>query len=646
MSLGKSHRILSRGICGMEVKSWSEKLKPSVYEAARDGEISALCGLLRKLEITQRSAMLEAKTNEGEQLTTPLIIAARNGNLEAVRVLLKYSANIEARGTVKIDDQIIEDASPLWAASAKGHLDVVKLLVEWGAEVDGRTKTSSTPLRATAYDGRLDIVSYLVEHGADVNARNNFRNTPLMVACYNGHKDVVVYLIKKEAKMDLQDKQGNTVLHYAVERGHFHIVQELINLGAPQLPNIQSLTPLLLSGNDCKVEMVEYFTSRPECTKQERIDGLELLGATIANEPDVYNVSKAYEFMMRGLEERFRDPECILWKAVRAPMKVYQNRRECRTIEDLQSIEGNTHAIHLEGLISRERILGPDNLELRFPIRYRGAVFADSGSFDLCIGLWKHALAIGQRSNQSVTDDLKIFADFFCHMLQRKVTPKLLHIEDVFKYAIIEYKKICEKIRRHSETKELKEDIESVAFRALYFLTIFTKSYDYESEGSFLRDLVHSFLRLQPRTQEGQTLLHLSVWKQTPADEHYVRDVCKYPCLQTTKLLLQAGACANALDSKGNTPLHLASMCQPQSVDLSELKGVLEALIGGGAHGDLVNEEGQTALNVAVADEARKLLKAKQEIKLKCIAARSVKKYKLRYSGVVPKSLESYVNYH
>ena len=281
--------ILKKFICTMDGQSWREMLnpKPKVYEAARDGAVILLSNVLEKMSISERSSALETKTKDGDQVTTPIIIAARNGNLESVKMLLRYKADIESRGTVKVDDQVIEGCTPLWAAAATGHLDVVKLLIAQNADVDGRTLTNSTPLRAAAYDGRLDIVSCLVENEADVNARNNFENTPLMVACYNGHMIVVNYLIKFGADMDLQDKQGNTVLHYAVERGHFEIANELLALGASQLPNVQRLTPLLLASNDCKIEMVEYFIKRPECTKEQRIEGLELLGGTIANEPDI-----------------------------------------------------------------------------------------------------------------------------------------------------------------------------------------------------------------------------------------------------------------------------------------------------------------------------------------------------------------------
>lgn len=635
-------------------QSWRELLnpKPKVYEAARDGAVILLSDILQRMNLTERSSALETKTKDGDQITTPLIIAARNGNLDSVKMLLRYKAVIEARGTVKVDDQVIEGCTPLWAAAATGHLDVVELLIDRSADVDGRTLTNSTPLRAAAYDGRLDIVSCLVENGADVNARNNFENTPLMVACYNGHMSVVTYLIKKGADMDLQDKQGNTVLHYAVERGHFEIANELLALGVSQLANIQRLTPLLLASNDCKIEMVEYFIERPECTKEQRIEGLELLGATIANEPDVYDIEKAFSYMKRGMEERYEDPSQLLLKKKMEPLEVYQKKKESQTLGELALLEGDDHAVHMEGLIIRERILGTDNTELRFPIRYRGAVFADSGNFDLCIGLWGHAMEIGQRCNQPITDDLKIFADFFCHMVQRNCLPKQKYIEEVFERAICEYKRLTEKmqsknLKGEQETKVLKEELENVVYRALYLLTIFAKVQDSsKTENSALFDLIERFLRLNPRTLEGNTMLHLAAWSKTPTEEHYVRDVCKFPCIATMKLIMNAGGYVNAVNNKGNTPLHLAVTYKPSTGGLQVLRDVVETLLDGGVHEDLVNSDGKTAMDVAGTDEARRILSAKSRLELKCIAARAVRKFGLSYFGVVPKTVEKFISLH
>ena len=83
------------------------------------------------MSISERNTALETKTKDGRHITTPLIIAAYNGNLDSVKILLEYKAGIEARGTVKADEyEVIDGCTPLWAAALSGHLDVVKLLIE------------------------------------------------------------------------------------------------------------------------------------------------------------------------------------------------------------------------------------------------------------------------------------------------------------------------------------------------------------------------------------------------------------------------------------------------------------------------------------------------------------------------------------
>lgn len=626
-------------------------LTEDVYRNARDGGSSNLKILLSSFKSRRKDKLvdlLEHKTKDVDQITTPLIIASRNGNLKCVKILLSYSADIEAKGTVKVDDQIIEETSALWAAAAKGEMDVVKCLVKAGANVNSKTKTNSTPLRATAYDGRIDIVSYLVEHGAEVNVKNNFDNTPLMVACYNGHRTVVSYLIEKGAGLNVQDRQGNTVLHYAVERGHVDIVKDLVSKQVLQLPNKLGLTPLLLASNECKTEMVEYLVTRAEYSEVEIINSLELLGATLANEPDAYNLEKAFHYMMEGMKRRYSEAKCIYKKEVLPPMKAYQEKAECQTLEELTSIQNDPHAIHMEGLIMRERILKPTNTELRFPIRYRGAVFADSANFELCISLWKHAMDIGQQNDIVIVDDLKIFGDFFCHMIQRKVLPSFGDVLDVFEYSVLEYEKIRKKIQTAEEKKHqsLNADLESILHRSLYLLTIFNKLKYSESEDRLLQKLLYKYLCLDPRTKAGKTLLHLSVSSKTPTDEHYTRDICHYPCLVTTRLLLQTGAQVNTIDKDGNTPLHTIAMTKYKQSQQESVVTIINVLLEAGAHYDLTNTAGKTALEVCVSKEMELILSAKRDIKLKCIAARAVKKHKLQYSGVVPKIVEMFINAH
>ena len=585
----------------------------TAYQADRD-EGSDLLDLLENLNAESRKATLETKIKDGDDLATPLVIAVRDGKLDFVKVLLRYEANIEARATIKIDGEAIKDCTALWVAAAKGHFDVVRLLIEQSAEVDGRTSNNSTPLRAAAVDGHLDIVRCLVENGADVNARNNFNSTPLMITCHSGHLDVASYLVKHGANINLQDDDGRSCLHYASKRGRVQLVCELLALGAKQTQNRNRLTPLLEASNDCKIEMVEWFINRPECSKEQRIDALELLGATIANDSDAYDIEKAFSFMKRGMEERYEDPSCPLLKKKMEPVEAYQNRTESQTLEELSLLEGDDHAIQMEGLMIRERILGTDNTILRIPIRYRGAVLADSKKYELSVGLWTRAMEIAMNCNVPKTKDLENLTDLIAEMVQNGHSLSPQTIENIFEKLIEGKRKLSEKLKPGELEEEQKNEAqETLLFNALYLLVMYTKvQVSLEMKNDNMIELLQRFLCLEPRTREGNTLLHLAVWYKTPVrKDANLRGVCKLPCVETMKLLLHAGCDVNSVNIHGNTPLHLAVTFAPGPEQVEILKEMLELLLDLGADTKLIDKNGQTVIDCCETDEARGILSAK-----------------------------------
>ena len=600
----------------------------TAYQADR-GEGSTLLDFLKDLNAESRKAALETKIKDGHDLATPLIIAARDGNLDFVKALLRYEANTEARGTIKGDGKVKEDCTALWVAAANGHFDVVRLLIEQNADVDGRTSRNSTPLRAAAFDGHLDIVRCLVENGADVNARNNFNNTPLMITCYKGHPNVASYLVKHGANINLQDNKGDSCLHYASKGGHVQLACELLALGAKQTQNLNRLTPLLEASNDCKIEMVEWFINRPECSKEQRIDALELLGATIANNSNAYDIEKAFSFMKRGMEERYEDPSCPLLKKKMEPVEAYQNRTESQTLEELSLLEGDDHAIQMEGLMIRERILGTDNTILRIPIRYRGAVLADFKKYELCVGLWTRALEIVMNCNVPKTKDLENLTDLIAEMVQKGHSLNPQTIENIFEKLIDGKRKLSENLKPGDLEEEFKSAAqETLLFNALYLLVMYTKvQVSLEMKNGNMIDLLQRFLCLEPRIRDGNTLLHLAVWHETPVHKGaHLRSVCKLPCVETMKLLLQAGCDVNSVNAQGNTPLHLAVTFVPGPEQVGSLEEMLELLLDLGADTKLVNKNGQTVMDCCETDEARDILSAKGGLGAMNIKARKVKK--------------------
>ena len=405
--------------------------------------------------------------------------------------------------------------------------------------------------------------------------------------------------------MDLQDKDGNTALHGAAEWGHLETVSQLLALGASQLPNNQGLTPLLHACNFCSIEMVEYLINRPECTKEPRIDALELLGATIANYKS-RDINKAFSYMRRGMEMRYEDLAHPLLKKKMEPVEAYQNRTESQTLGELALLEGDDHAIGMEGLIIRERILGPDNPAILYDIRYRGAVLADSEEYELCFGLWKRAMEKATNNDASIIKSLELYTLVFGGMVQKRKLLRPNFIDDAFELLVAASEKRTEKLQQGHESEEQ----EKTLYYALYLLMIYTKV---KAQNANMTDVLQRFLRLNPCCSDGNTLLHLAAWHETPIKEDNVRSVCKLPCVETMKLILHAGGDVNAVNTEGNTPLHLAVKFKPaEPKDVQILREMLLLLLDIGADPKLENKNGQTPLNSCETDAARMILSEKR----------------------------------
>ena len=586
-----------------------------VYQAARDGS-SDLIDLLKRLKTEQRKTALETKTKDGSHFVTPLIIAAHNGHLKSVKILLSYKADIEARGTLKIGDEVSEGCTPLWGAAAADHLDVVKLLLEQNADVESKTSTGSTPLRVAAHEGHLDIVRCLVERGADVNARNDCKeeSTPLVVACSRGLFSANEIFSVADTYLIQKCKVGRTALHDAVERGHLKIVSELLALGASQLPNGLGLTPLLHACDECSTEIVEHIINRPECTKKQRIAALELLGATIANNGECRETEKAFSYMKRGMEMRYEDPAHPLLKKKMEPVEAYQNRKESQTLEELALLEGDDHAIGMEGLIIRERILGPDNLVTLPGILYRAFVLRESEKYDLCTGLLLRVLEKTMNNNVAAitTESVEILTAVFGGMVQEGILLSPNYIEYAFEKLVAASEKRTEKL------KSKRSQEEQTLYCALCLLMIHSKV---KGQKANMTDFLQRFLRLNPRTNDGNTLLHLAAWHETPillnADQEVqdimMQSVWKRPCVETMKLILQAGCDVNAVNTEGNTPLHLAVTFKPDDPkEVVALSEMLLLLLEMGADPKLANKNGQTPLHSCETGEARRILSEKR----------------------------------
>src|SRR6266571_4314845 len=156
-----------------------------------------------------RRATTNAALLSGE---TPLMEAARRGNLDIVRALLSGKANPNAQ------EANGGQSALMWAIS-QHQSAVVEELVRRGADVKAGSKTGFTPLMFAAQQDDVESARILIDAGAnpnEVRPKSGNSYTPLIIASAMNHAKVAELLLDKGADPNVIDARGYTSLHLVV----------------------------------------------------------------------------------------------------------------------------------------------------------------------------------------------------------------------------------------------------------------------------------------------------------------------------------------------------------------------------------------------------------------------------------------------
>jgi ankyrin repeat protein len=163
-----------------------------------DQEVSALALISKLLEKgadvnaqLSKQQPYRAKLDRGDDTmlttgTTPLIRAAKAGDIAAMKVLLAAKANVTLATRAGI--------TPLMAAAGMGTkeedatgrfktpeeaIEAIDLCLKAGADINATNAQGQTALHAASQMGLDKVVEFLAAHGANVNAKDRFGYTPL-----------------------------------------------------------------------------------------------------------------------------------------------------------------------------------------------------------------------------------------------------------------------------------------------------------------------------------------------------------------------------------------------------------------------------------------------------------------------------------
>ncbi len=191
-----------------------------LMDAARRGDLEAVKALLKA----------GASPNIGDYWRdTPLVEAARQDNLELAQTLLDAGAVPDAKG---------RGYTPLGLAAKNGNVRLVEMLLRFGAHPDRKSDDGDTPAHAAALMGKPEVIAALAKARPDWRLYNREGLSPLAVASANGQLAAAEALVRAGAPLEWGDKKFRPPLWWAFSVADLDMARLLVKLGAApgQLP--------------------------------------------------------------------------------------------------------------------------------------------------------------------------------------------------------------------------------------------------------------------------------------------------------------------------------------------------------------------------------------------------------------------------
>ena len=206
-----------------------------------------------------------------------LVDAARNGNVDAVRALLKSGAD---------PNQAAPDGSTAvhWAVHGD-NLAMLNALLAAGAKPNVVTRYKVAPLTLAAQNGNAAVVERLLAVGVNPDTASEEGQTALMTAARNGTVAAVRALLKRGAQVNLAESvRGQTALMFAAGEGNTDAARLLLEFGAKLNERSKGgYTPLLFAVRNNRYETVTFLLKQGADVNDKIPDGTSALSIAILN---------------------------------------------------------------------------------------------------------------------------------------------------------------------------------------------------------------------------------------------------------------------------------------------------------------------------------------------------------------------------
>lgn len=603
---------------------------------------------------------------------SPLFMACKLGHYSIAKYLLdSCEPDIEQKGRFEaLEDHHVHSVSPIWVAAVSGNLDIVKLLIDYGANVNSLSDTGSTPLRSVCFlckdddlshldeandsldlfntastsDKYMDIVKLLVENGADV-AKPNFNGGTCLINSLHNYQ-LTQYILDHGADVNSSDHQSKTALHYAIQDGRLEVVKLLLSHGAdPMLRANFCDDALQLSCLGGHLDIFAHLISTNKYSKQRLADAYKLLGSsTLELHGDLSQVSQLWKKALETMQENISEPRelspndqtldsklnpCDIRRSVAfGDIAEFGNELELRSL--------TPDHFRIQSLIISERILGSSHRETIQRILYRGSYYLNSLRPDKCIDLWIYALKL-RLHHESVFH----FESFFAAQALTKLFFDILHqshfvlYRDVYDVLspLIDQLDGCETHLSFKPTSCLHEEIFDLLLGIIIKLLTVLNSISIKPDEKYMTlQLIKKLIKLSPRTSNGSSLLHVCISPSVIDGEAYRLSKDGISSLEEViNLLIQNGLEVDAVNSDGLSPLQVLCLAGMRVADKRKL---VRSLVERGAHIDRrpASPEQGESIRQTLREAGIDVF---QHVKLSCLAATKVAELQFNFNHIV-----------